>query len=111
MKMVTDVCDGGGTVEVDPDRPAIRFPEGYQKNTDPRLVAPITLRAGTRSQRPAPRGGAPIRALERASIASNGAGARVGIASAGKAYYDLMQALRDLGIARTGIADRIAKSA
>src|SRR5271156_2929231 len=43
MKMVTDVSDGGGTVEVDPDRPAVRWPEGYQKYSDPRLVPPITL--------------------------------------------------------------------
>src|SRR6202140_1120438 len=37
MKMVTDVCDGGGTVEADPDRPEIRLPEGYQKYVDARL--------------------------------------------------------------------------
>src|ERR1051326_3596302 len=43
MKMVTDVCDGGGTVDVDPDQPLIKVPDGYQKYTDPRLVPPITL--------------------------------------------------------------------
>ena len=43
MKLVTDVCDGGGTVVVDPDRPQIGFREGYQKNVDARLVPPITL--------------------------------------------------------------------
>src|SRR6202011_2596203 len=26
MKLVTDVCDGGGTVDLDPDRPRIRIP-------------------------------------------------------------------------------------
>ncbi len=41
--MLTDICDGGGTVDVDPDRPSIRIPEGYEKKTDARLVAPITL--------------------------------------------------------------------
>src|SRR5579863_2214048 len=43
MKMVTDVCDGGGTVMLDPDQPVIQIPEGYEKKVDPRLVAPITL--------------------------------------------------------------------
>src|SRR5271163_858256 len=37
LKMVTDVCDGGGTMEANPDLPAIRIPDGYQKYTDPRL--------------------------------------------------------------------------
>src|SRR5258708_36365706 len=43
LKMVTDICDGGGTVEVDADKPDIRVPEGYQKYTDARLGAPVTL--------------------------------------------------------------------
>ena len=43
MKMITDICDGGGTVEVDPELPRIRIPEGYEKHTDARIVAPITL--------------------------------------------------------------------
>src|SRR6267142_4352957 len=34
MKMVTDICDGGGTLELDADKPNIRLPEGYQKYTD-----------------------------------------------------------------------------
>src|SRR2546430_3680050 len=36
MKMVTTVCDGGSTVELDPDRPAITVPEGYEKRHDAR---------------------------------------------------------------------------
>src|SRR5581483_10348594 len=43
LKMVTDICDGGAVIEVDPDRPEIRIPPGYQKRTDARLVSPITL--------------------------------------------------------------------
>src|SRR6185437_5903124 len=43
MKMVTDVCDGGGTAVVDPDTPGIQIPGGYQKLTDVRLVPPISL--------------------------------------------------------------------
>ncbi len=105
MKMVTDVCDGGGTVEVDPDLPTIRLPEGYQKYTDPRLVPPITLALENEVN---------IRRLEAARQFArmnsvnrhNAAGARIGILSTGKTYYDLMQALRDLKV-RDGI--RIGK--
>ena len=43
LKLVTDICDGGGTVAVDPDRPSIHLPEGYRKKIDARLVPPITL--------------------------------------------------------------------
>src|SRR5580693_6079584 len=105
MKMVTDVCDGGGTVEVDPDSPTIRQPEGYQKYSDPRLVPPITLALENEVN---------IRRLEAARQFAalnkvnrhNGAAARIGILSVGKTYYDLMQALRDLKV-RDGV--RIGK--
>ncbi len=43
LKLVTDICDGGGTVMVDPDQPEIHLPEGYQKNVDARLVPPVLL--------------------------------------------------------------------
>src|SRR5438552_15866204 len=97
MKMVTDVCDGGGTLEVDADKPIIRLPEGYQKYTDARLVPPITLALEHEVN---------VRRLEAARQFArlngvnrhNGVAARIGILSTGKSYYDLMQALRDLGI-------------
>src|SRR5579859_5191947 len=38
LKLVTDICDGGGTVEMDPDLPKIAIPENYQKTVDARLV-------------------------------------------------------------------------
>ena len=96
MKMVTDVCDGGGTVDVDPDQPAVRIPEGYQKHIDPRLVPPITLTLEhevNNRRLEAAREFARWNAVNR----HNGAAARVGILSTGKSYYDVMQALRDLG--------------
>ncbi len=43
LKLVTDICDGGGTVVVDPDLPHIALPQGYEKKVDARLVPPITL--------------------------------------------------------------------
>ena len=78
MKMVTDVCDGGGTVDVDPDSPDIRIPEGYEKYTDARLVAPITLALEHEDERPAPGSGAPVRAAEPGESAG---AARAGSAS------------------------------
>ncbi len=97
MKMVTDVCDGGGTAELDPSRPVIRLPEGYQRHTDPRIVAPVTL--GLEHE-------VNVRRLEAARQFArlnginrhNGAEARIGVLSTGKSYFDLMQALRDLGV-------------
>ncbi len=43
MKMVTNVCDAGGTANADPERLAIRIPEGYEKKIDARLLIPMTL--------------------------------------------------------------------
>ncbi|HTS46546.1 MAG TPA: indolepyruvate ferredoxin oxidoreductase family protein [Bryobacteraceae bacterium] len=105
MKMVTDVCDGGGTAELDPSRPSIQLPQGYQRHHDPRIVAPVTL--GLEHE-------VNVRRLEAARQFArlnginrhNGAQARIGVLSTGKSYFDLMQALRDLGV-RDGI--RIGK--
>ncbi|MDQ2947482.1 MAG: hypothetical protein M3Y27_16370, partial [Acidobacteriota bacterium] len=96
MKMVTDTCDGGGTVQVDLDSPVIRIPEGYQKYNDARIVAPISLALEHEVN---------VRRLEAARHFARlnqlnrwrGSG-RIGVLSAGKPYYDLMQALRDLGM-------------
>jgi indolepyruvate ferredoxin oxidoreductase len=98
MKMVTNVCDGGGTVEVAPDRVDIRIPEGYEKKSDPRLVVPFTLilEAEVNDRRlQAARRFARANSVNRSFGARD---ARLGILTAGKPYYDLMQALRDLGI-------------
>lgn len=99
LKLVTDICDGGGTADVAPDRPPIRIPEGYKKYVDARLVSPVTLALEREVN---------ARRLEaalefvRLNAVNRWHGARdrawLGLASAGKAYYDLMQALRDLGI-------------
>ena len=105
LKLVTDVCDGGGTADLDPSRPSIRFPEGYERYTDTRLVPPVTLALENEVN---------VRRMEVARQFArlnginqhNGAEARIGVLSTGKSYYDLMQALRDLGV-RDGV--RIGK--
>ncbi len=113
MKMVTNVCDGGGTVTLDPDRLSITIPEGYEKVTDSRLVTPVTLaleyELHTR-RLDAAREFARVNRLNHFHGARSGAS--LGIVSSGKAYYDLMQALADLGIRQFDLPElgiRIAK--
>ena len=108
MKMVTNVCDAGGTVDVDPERLAIHIPQGYEKKTDARLLIPMTLMLEPEvlyRRLEAAREFARLNHVNRSFGA--GDGAWLGIASAGKAYYDLMQALADLGLDRTGDLERI----
>lgn len=112
LKLVTDICDGGGTVMVDPDEPAIRLPEGYQKTVDARLVPPITL--GLEHEVNTRRLYAVLEfaRLNRMNRWHGPRDAWLGIASAGKSYYDLAQSLRDLGIGEpelAGLGIRIAK--
>lgn len=113
LKMVTDICDGGGTVMVDPQRPEIRLPEGYRKTVDARIVAPISL--GLEYEVNVRRLKAAIE-FARLNHVNGWRGAKdgawLGIASAGKSYYDLMQALSDLGIGEDELSSlgiRIAK--
>ncbi len=99
LKLVTDICDGGGTVIVDPDRPQIALPSGYEKTVDARLVPPISnaLEHEVNARRlKAAIDFARLNGINQRRGARDGAW--LGLASAGKSYYDLMQALRDLGI-------------
>src|SRR5216683_462449 len=101
MKMVTNVCDGGGTVDVHPERPAITIPEGYEKKFDPRLVIPFTLALEHEVNYRRLEAAREFARANRVNVmfgAGFGAGdsAQLGIATAGKPYYDLMQALRDM---------------
>ncbi|MBI4907401.1 MAG: indolepyruvate ferredoxin oxidoreductase family protein, partial [Acidobacteria bacterium] len=113
LKLMTQICDGGSTVEVSPDRNVAVLPDGYTKRADGRLWIPFT------------NGIEPEMALRRLDAARQFAranklnrwfgardNARLGIATAGKYYYDVMQALRDLGIGADdlpGLGIRIAK--
>ena len=111
MKMVTNVCDAGGTVEVDPARLTIRIPEGYEKKIDARLLIPMTLLLEPEvlyRRLEAAREFARLNQVNQSFGAPPGdAGAWLGIASAGKAYYDLMQSLADLGLHRADALERI----
>jgi len=113
LKLLTDICDGGGTVMLDPDQPQIAIPPDYQKTVDARLVPPITLalehEVNSRRLKAAIEF-ARLNHLNRWRGARDGAW--LGLASAGKSYYDLAQALRDLGIGEdelTALGIRVAK--
>jgi indolepyruvate ferredoxin oxidoreductase len=118
LKLVTDICDGGGTVVVDPDQPRIATPPGYEKTVDARLVPPVTLtleqEVNSRRLKAAIEF-ARLNGLNRWHGAREGSyqsKAWLGLASAGKSYYDLMQALRDLGIGEedlNSLGIRVAK--
>jgi indolepyruvate ferredoxin oxidoreductase len=99
FKIVTNVADAVGTAAVAPDRARVRLPEpGYEHVPDGNLLAPASLEMertmlGPRTE------------LALAYARENGVnkieGARdawLGIVCAGKSYYDLRQALRDLGL-------------
>ena len=112
LKLVTDICDGGGTVSVDPDQPAIRLPENYQKYVDARLIPPVTLALEHEVAVRRLKAVVEFARLNRVNRFYGARDAWIGIASAGKSYYDLAQALRDLGLNESALKDlgiRVAK--
>ena len=109
MKMVTNICDAGGTAEVDPARLDIRIPQGYEKVSDPRLVVPFTLRLEYEVNNRRLEAARQFARLNRVNRMYGARDAWLGIATAGKPYYDLQQALRDMGISPDDFGIRIAK--
>ena len=112
MKLVTNVCDSGGTVMLDPARVTLAIPEGYEKRSDARLVIPHTLGLEPEvnyRRLDAARLFCRINGLNK--IVGAQQPAWLGIATAGKSYYDLVQAFTDMGLSRedlAGIGIRIA---
>ena len=98
LKLLTQTCDGGGTVELGLDKHRYNEPPGYRKHTDARLVPGIALMLEHETN---VRRIAAVLDFARANPVNRlfGArdGARVGIATAGKSYYDLRQTLADCG--------------
>jgi indolepyruvate ferredoxin oxidoreductase len=112
LKLVTDVCDGGSTVILDPDQPQIAIPANYQKMVDPRLVPPITLALEYEVNARRLEAVLEFARLNRINRSHGAKKAWLGLVSAGKAYYDLAQALRDLSIGETELEElgiRVAK--
>src|SRR5262249_26523373 len=98
MKMVTNVCDAGGTATVDAERLKIQIPEGYEKISDPRLIVPFTLMLEHEVHHRRLQAARACARLNPVNRMFGSRSARFGIATAGKPYYDLQQALRDIGI-------------
>src|SRR5262249_37542086 len=98
MKMVTNVCDAGATVDVDPARLDIRVPEGYEKVHDSRLLVPFTLMLEYEVNNRRLEAAREFARRNRVNRMHGARDAWLGIATAGKPYYDLQQALRDMGI-------------
>lgn len=105
LKLTTDVCDGGGTIEVSPQRCQVREPEiifdgqPYKKVMQPRLIASYSLhleREIHERRLLAAREFASLNGLNEIRVSH--VGDRLGIVTAGKAYFDLRDALRNLGI-------------
>ena len=105
FKVVTDVADAVGTAEVHPDRVRIVDPgfvyEGrpWEARQIPGLLPPYTLEAEREivyGRLEAARAFAAANGLNRITVDTPGAW--LGIAAAGKTYYDLRQALADLGL-------------
>lgn len=105
FKIVTDVADAVATVEIDAERPEIVHPvfefEGrpWQNQPIPQFLGPAHTVWEQRLYR-----GRHLAALAFAAanglnrITLNPPTARIGIIAAGKTYYDLRQALADLGL-------------
>ncbi|HEY6854215.1 MAG TPA: indolepyruvate ferredoxin oxidoreductase family protein, partial [Gemmatimonadales bacterium] len=109
FKCATDVCDEAGTAEVFPGRVAPVLPplQGKAFAFDPRLFAPFSVEMEATlntSRLEAARAYAAANGLNR--IVERGDGDRIGIVASGKTWFDLRQALRDLGL--TGEALRRA---
>jgi indolepyruvate ferredoxin oxidoreductase len=105
FKVVTDVADAVGTAEVHPERIRIADPgfayEGrpWEFRQLPGLLPPYTLDAEREiayGRLEAARAFAAANGINRITVETPDAW--LGIASAGKAYYDLRQALTDLGL-------------
>jgi indolepyruvate ferredoxin oxidoreductase len=112
LKLVTDVCDAGSTVILDPDQPQIVLPKNYEKTVDPRLVPPITLAMEYEVNARRLQAVIEFARLNRVNRSHGSKKAWLGLVSAGKAYYDLAQALRDLSIGENELEElgiRVAK--
>jgi indolepyruvate ferredoxin oxidoreductase len=105
LKLATDVCDGGGTVEVSPERCRSVEPEylidgePYRKVMNGLLLVPTSLELEKEllyRRHEAARRFALANDLNH--IVARHAHDRFGIVAAGKAYYDLRSALRNLGL-------------
>src|SRR3954451_17857701 len=100
LKIVTNVADAAGTAQVWPARVAPVLPEGAGTHTPSgHLLAPASMeleRSLFVVRLKFARASASLNQLNPISLPTRDA--RLGIVAAGKVYYELVQALRDLGL-------------
>ena len=110
IKLATDVCDGGASIEVSPERCRIVVPEflvdgaPYEKKRSAMLLIPMSLeleREMLTHRLEAARLFARENGLNR--IVVRGPNDRLGIVAVGKAYADLRGALAELGYDDAGL--------
>lgn len=111
LKLVTNVCDGGATIDLSLDRHQFVIPDGYQKKSETRMLAPWTIAAESEAFGPRLEAAKRFAAKNKLNRWEGAKKATLGIATAGKAYYDLLQALDDAGLTGQleGAGIRIAK--
>jgi len=112
FKIVTNVADENGTAVVHPDRIVLRDPgfewqgKPWRPTQNPMLLPPYGLELEREIQYgrlEAARAFAAAHPLNRITVATPGAW--LGIAAPGKTYYDLREALRELGLDDVALAE------
>ena len=105
LKMVTNVCDGGAIIEVHPGLAAVSLPQleiggkPFKNVQDMRLVPPYSVETERRiyyERKLAALAYAYANRLNKITVRSGSD--RIGFISAGKSYYDLIQAFQLLGL-------------
>ncbi len=104
VKCVTNVCDEAGTAEVSPARVRPVLPDfqvgghPFRVQVDPRLMTPhsLDMERSREARLAAARIYAAVNRLNKIMV--RGEQDRIGIIAAGKTWYDVRQALRDLGL-------------
>ncbi|ETX01027.1 MAG: 2-oxoacid ferredoxin oxidoreductase subunit beta [Candidatus Entotheonella factor] len=105
LKLVTNLCDGGGVVDVAPDKPFITMPEvvidgkPFRKIQDVTFLPPGTVemeRILFYERHEAVKAYARANRLNRIDVQTGDD--RLGLVSTGKSYADLRQSLHDMGL-------------
>ena len=108
MKCVTNLCDGGASIDLSGVRPEIVLPDldGFQKPDSFIFFAPgsVELERHLFEER-FPAACAYARANQLNRVVQRGRRDRIGLVAAGKTYSDLTQSLRDCGLGDAQLAE------
>ena len=104
MKLVTDVIEGGSSLYVAPDSPKISMPES-QEGLSIQTFTPFVEQEHVLYERRIDEALVYARENNLNEIVRNSGNAKLGIVASGKAYQDLMQALRALGVSESELGN------